>query len=241
MELLKTLFVTLLKIVDGKQLISVLLKTKVINTMLYMIKTYPFCNISSQQALEILNALKESFDVEDIATLKAFIMVELEGQKDFNFPSGYKTSGVNMGQITKMAIELRIMTQAALNDESSDGDFDEEDMPEDQRVKREQTGEWLRFCKEKIEKIEKVWNRKLEESSTGEDDDDEHSGQADNKSQEDEDDNLSQEDTISRILDQNVGGRFGGGVLSRSNVERVKSDAVTKDLQAAKESLAAQA
>jgi hypothetical protein len=46
MELLKTLFVTLLKIKDGRLLVSVLLKTKVINTMLYMIKTYPFCNIS---------------------------------------------------------------------------------------------------------------------------------------------------------------------------------------------------
>lgn len=44
--MLKTLFVTLLKIKDGRLLVSVLLKTKVINTMLYMIKTYPFCNIS---------------------------------------------------------------------------------------------------------------------------------------------------------------------------------------------------
>jgi len=51
MELLKTLFETLNKITDGQQLISVLLKTKVINTMLYMIKTYPFCNISHQQAI----------------------------------------------------------------------------------------------------------------------------------------------------------------------------------------------
>jgi hypothetical protein len=44
-----------------------------------MIKTYPFCNISHQQATIILNALKESFDNEDVATLKAFIQVELEG------------------------------------------------------------------------------------------------------------------------------------------------------------------
>ena len=72
-ELLKTLFVTVLKIADGQQLISVLLKTKVIQTMLYMIKTYPFCNISHQQAIVILNALRESFDSEDVATLKAFI------------------------------------------------------------------------------------------------------------------------------------------------------------------------
>jgi hypothetical protein len=62
MELLKTLFVTLGKMKDGKQLISVLLKTKVIDSMLYMIKTFPFCTISHLQCISIMNALKESFD-----------------------------------------------------------------------------------------------------------------------------------------------------------------------------------
>jgi hypothetical protein len=62
MELLKTLFVTLGKMKDGKQLVSVLLKSKVIDTMLHMIKTYPFASISHQQCIYIMNALKESFD-----------------------------------------------------------------------------------------------------------------------------------------------------------------------------------
>jgi hypothetical protein len=44
-------------------------------------------------------------------------------------------------------------------------------LTEEQRTKRQETGEWIRFCKEKINKIEKVWNRKLEESSTGDDND----------------------------------------------------------------------
>jgi hypothetical protein len=47
-ELLKMLFSTLTKIKDGKKMISSLLKTKVINTMLYVIKNFPFCNIASQ-------------------------------------------------------------------------------------------------------------------------------------------------------------------------------------------------
>jgi hypothetical protein len=88
MELIKTLFVTLNKMKDGRQLISGLLKTKVIETMLYMIKTYPFCCISHQQSIQILNALKESFDKDDVATLKAFILVDLQGQAKFTFPSG---------------------------------------------------------------------------------------------------------------------------------------------------------
>lgn len=70
MELLKTLFVTLGKMKDGKQLISSLLKSKVVDAMLYMIRTYPFSCISHQQCIVIMNALKESFEPEDIQTLK---------------------------------------------------------------------------------------------------------------------------------------------------------------------------
>ena len=48
MELLKTLFVALTKSFDVKdtKILSTILRKKVIDTMLYMIKTYPFCCIS---------------------------------------------------------------------------------------------------------------------------------------------------------------------------------------------------
>ena len=44
-----------------------------------------------------MNALKESFDQEDIQKLKEFIYLELENQAKFSFPSGNMTSGMNMG------------------------------------------------------------------------------------------------------------------------------------------------
>ena len=44
------------------EVIGEILRRKVIETMLYMIKTYPFCSMSHQQSIQILNALKESFD-----------------------------------------------------------------------------------------------------------------------------------------------------------------------------------
>jgi len=64
MELLKTLFVALTKSFDVKdtKILSTILKKKVIDTMLYMIKKYPFCCISHQQSILILNCLKETFD-----------------------------------------------------------------------------------------------------------------------------------------------------------------------------------
>lgn len=43
MTLLKTLLVAVSKIKTDQSLISHLLKIKVIDTMLYVIKTYPFC------------------------------------------------------------------------------------------------------------------------------------------------------------------------------------------------------
>lgn len=46
-ELLKTLFVAVQKMGrDGKEIVSALLRSKVIDSMLYMIKTYPFCSLS---------------------------------------------------------------------------------------------------------------------------------------------------------------------------------------------------
>jgi len=36
-------------------------------------------------------------------------------------------------------------------------------MSEEQLIKHRETTEWQRFCREKIVKIEKVWNRKLDE------------------------------------------------------------------------------
>jgi len=71
-------------------------------------------------------------------------------------------------------------------------------MTEEQRAKHRETSEWMRFCKEKIVKIEKVWNRKLEESSTGaEDTDSDNPPPGINGEEENDEDNQSHEDVIS--------------------------------------------
>lgn len=46
--------------------------------MLFMIKTFPFCCVSHQQSILILNSLKEAFDLQDLSTLKEFVKTELE-------------------------------------------------------------------------------------------------------------------------------------------------------------------
>jgi len=84
----------------GDAILSIPLRKHVTETMLYMLKTFVFCSISHQQAIMIMTSLKDSYDQEDLAILKAFIRVELDAQKYFDFPnSTNRTSGMNMGQI----------------------------------------------------------------------------------------------------------------------------------------------
>ena len=122
MELLKTLLVALGKTADvkDKKNLSALLRKKIIDSMLFMLKTFPFCSISHQQAIMILNAIKEAFDSEDVQTLKDFVQFELQENQEFEFPSGLRTSATNMGQVIQIAFELRNLTQQLLDDESSD-------------------------------------------------------------------------------------------------------------------------
>ena len=79
-------------------------------------------------------------------------------------------------------------------------------------------GEWVKFCKTKVDKIEKVWKRKLEEST-----DDVVSEENDKAGSDEYDDNLnSHEDLVSKML-ENIGNR-NRNMLSRSHVEHRKGD-----------------
>ena len=73
------------------------LRKKMIETMLYMMRTYQFCSISHQQGLLILNLIREVFDEEDLETMKSFVKEELEADNNFHYPSGKTTSRMNLG------------------------------------------------------------------------------------------------------------------------------------------------
>ena len=167
-EQLKTLLSVLGKRGSIKEspILGEILRRKIIETMLYMIRTYPFCCLSHQQAIMILNSLKEAFDHDDVQTLKNFVKIELGCDSSFKYPSGFKTAGMNMGQIIQIAFELRDITQQALDDMSSDEEEERED--EASVAKRKEMGEWFKFCKDKVTKIEKVWKKKLEDPNDNE-------------------------------------------------------------------------
>ena len=138
------------------------LRKKMIETMLYMIRTFHFCSISHGQALLILNLLREVFDEEDLETMKTFVKTELESDTDFHYPSGKKTSRMNMGQITKIAFELKHLTQKQLDEMDSSEDEEAGLLDKESIEKRSKIQSWFHFCEEKVNGLEKTWNRKLE-------------------------------------------------------------------------------
>jgi hypothetical protein len=81
---------------------------------------------------------------------------------------------------------------------------------------------WQKFCQNKINKIEKTWNRKLEDSTA----DDEGEEEAEKKDEQvEDDDSLPNHDTINDLLE-----RFDRNRLSRSHVETRKNDPTSNDL-----------
>jgi len=79
MELLKNLFTFISKHDENNLVKSFkgqnynLMKKRIIETMLHMIKTYPFCSMSNQQAILIMSCLRKDFDEEDLSILKKFV------------------------------------------------------------------------------------------------------------------------------------------------------------------------
>ena len=57
-----------------------------------------------------MNLIREAFDEEDLDTMKNFVKDELEADNEFYYPSGKTTSRMNLGQIIKIAFELKHFT-----------------------------------------------------------------------------------------------------------------------------------
>ena len=138
-----------------------ILRKKIIETVLYMTRTFPNCSISHQQGLLILSTLREAFDESDLETMKTFVREELEADMDFHFSSGRRCSRGNIGQIVKIAFELRAITQKMVDDMDSD---EEEEPTQESIEKRSEMQSWFHFCNNKVAAIEKVWNQKLDKS-----------------------------------------------------------------------------
>jgi len=77
--------------------INEILRKKIIETVLYMTRTFEFCSIMHQQGLLVLNLMREAFDEEDLETMKTFVRTELDDDMDFHFSSGRRCSRANMG------------------------------------------------------------------------------------------------------------------------------------------------
>ena len=99
MEHLKVLFTVIAKRgpIREQGILGQTMRKKIIETMLYMMRTYQFCSISHQQGLIVLHLMREAFDEEDLQTMKNFVREELEADTNFHYPSGKTCSRMNLG------------------------------------------------------------------------------------------------------------------------------------------------
>jgi hypothetical protein len=75
--------------------------------MLYVIETFPLCSLAGAQALQVLDALKKSFDLDDFEILKQFVIKQLGQNAQFTFESGNQTAAINLASLVQMGIELK--------------------------------------------------------------------------------------------------------------------------------------
>ena len=137
--------------------------------------------------------------------MKNFVKVEIEGDTEFHYPSGKTTSRMNMGQITKIAFELKQITQRQLDEmDSSDEEMDTSATDQESIEKRSKQQSWFHFCEEKVTALEKTWNRKLE-----------HAGQEPVAKSILEDDNDNEEEHEQTI--ENLFANFNANRLIRAN------------------------
>lgn len=74
---------------------------------------------------------------------------------------------------------------------------DDTTMTKEQRDRHSQTQKWVTFCRNKVDKIERTWNRKLEDPS-----DDEVSKKSEDKNLSDDGDDPNGQIDIQRLLDK---------------------------------------
>jgi len=86
-------------------------------------------------------------------------------------------------------------------------------------TKRGELLEWMKFCKEKIDPIDKMWNRRLEDPASENDSDDSREEKvhviARSPTEEDE----RQDSIVANILDKVPQRGRGGGVVKKSAAE----------------------
>lgn len=113
LELIKIELETLSKYMDlySATPISEIIRRQIISAMLYVIDTYQFCSVSNQQAILILDFLKKQMDAQDVQSIKQFVMTQIRQKSLFQFDSERTTSALHMGQVVRVAIDLKNIAQ----------------------------------------------------------------------------------------------------------------------------------
>lgn len=152
--------------------------------MLDVIEDYNFCSAACNEAIEVLDILKITFDDDDIEALKSFVKRRLSNNDStyFTFESGRKTTNSNLASVVKIGIALkRLMTTGSLSGAgappaSQDDDDVVHNLDDDDSAVPSANGastaksfkhlndsQWSSFCNGRLGYFETKWTKKLED------------------------------------------------------------------------------
>lgn len=109
------------------QQISTILRRNLISGMLDVISEYKFCSSACYEAIEVLVILKNSYDDEDIETLKTFVRENLEGHDNTHLRyagSRRMTTSPNLASFVKIALALKQLTTTSSASTASNSSWD---------------------------------------------------------------------------------------------------------------------
>lgn len=132
--------------------------------MLDVIEEYSFSSIACHQAILVLDFFKQSFDEDDLATLKEFVQRNLNERTYLTFETGNRTTNPHLAAIIKMALVLKKLTFDEEPEEISSDDSNKsahkKPKPEPKKCDDE---EWQTFCQGNLKVFETKWTKRLED------------------------------------------------------------------------------
>ncbi|CDW76941.1 UNKNOWN [Stylonychia lemnae] len=154
---------------DRDIMITPVLRKNLLKTMIQTMEEFQFSSIALQTASKIISLSIDIYDEEDVDFLIEFIMKHLETDERLKYSSGQEMEKANLGNILKIAINLRNLVekqpQLKINQLIDDeDDEDESDNKQGEKFRKYQKNQkWIEFRQNTLDPKKLRWEKRLED------------------------------------------------------------------------------
>ena len=90
--------------------VTVILRRKILETIIFVIRSYPMISSAHQMCLHIIDQLKDLLDDKDMTLMRRFIRDQFDRESKFKYASGTETAGFDRAELTKITILIKAAT-----------------------------------------------------------------------------------------------------------------------------------